>query len=91
MTDRRTVLKYLAGATATSLGPLERFAQALPQGNVRANIVCIIGEGLRSDEFSFEGRKALQTPNMDRLSRGGCTFEMRLSPMRHAFRRARRC
>ena len=51
METRRTVLKYLSGAmaaTACGLDSLEAFAANLQGGSKRPNIVCILGEGLRS-------------------------------------------
>ena len=41
----------------------------------RPNILCIIGEGLRADEFSLTGNTLLHTPNMDRIGREGCCFQ----------------
>jgi arylsulfatase A-like enzyme len=78
METRRTVLKYIAGAagaSACSLNGLTAFAQEVQTGGDKPNIVCIVGEGLRSDEFSLEGNKILHTPNMDRIGREGCTFQ----------------
>jgi len=75
METRRTVLKYLTGAVgACSLDTLETFARQLGPESARPNIVCIVGEGLRWDEFSSAGHKLLNTPNMDRIAREGCTF-----------------
>ena len=78
MQTRRTVLKYLTGATASTtcgLDSLEAFARGLTAaGSKRPNIVCIVGEGLRWDEFSSAGNKLLHTPNMDRIAQEGCTF-----------------
>ncbi|HEY3706575.1 MAG TPA: sulfatase [Terracidiphilus sp.] len=89
METRRSVLKTLAGsigASACGLDSLETFARGLQdasspdQGSLhqssssRPNIVCFVGEGLRWDEFSSAGNKLLQTPNMDRIGREGCTF-----------------
>jgi arylsulfatase A-like enzyme len=76
METRRTVLKYLAGTAgaACSLDTLEAFARGLDAGATRPNIVCIVGEGLRSDELSSTGNKLLHTPNLDRIGREGCTF-----------------
>jgi arylsulfatase A-like enzyme len=77
METRRTVLKYLTGAmgaSACGLDALESFAQGLGAGGKRPNIVCIVGEGLRWDELSSTGNKLVQTPNMDRIGREGCTF-----------------
>jgi arylsulfatase A-like enzyme len=77
METRRTVLKYLTGAlgaSACSLDTLESFARQLNSQSARPNIVCIVGEGLRWDEFSSAGHKLLHTPNMDRIAHEGCTF-----------------
>ena len=77
METRRTVLKYMAGAAgaaACGLDALESFAQGLNSGSRKPNIVCFVGEGLRWDELSLTGNKLIQTPNMDRIGREGCTF-----------------
>ncbi|HEY6466527.1 MAG TPA: sulfatase [Candidatus Acidoferrales bacterium] len=78
MQNRRTILKYIAGAVATSasgLDTLESFAeQAQQPGSDRPNIVCIVGEGLRADESSLAGNKILHTPNIDRIGKEGCVF-----------------
>jgi arylsulfatase A-like enzyme len=77
METRRTVLKYLTGAmgaSACGLDALESFAQTLNPKSKKPNIVCIVGEGLRWDELSSTGNKLVQTPNMDRIGREGCTF-----------------
>ena len=75
--SRRDVLKMGVGA----LGSLSVAGQS--QGSTerpgtgsahRPNFVFFLGEGLRSDEFSFAGNKILQTPNMDRIAREGTTF-----------------
>lgn len=78
METRRRVLKYMAGAigaAASNLNSLEAFARQLPGSSDRPNIVCIVGEGLRSDELSMEGNRILHTPNMDRIGQEGCTFK----------------
>ncbi len=77
METRRTVLKYLTGAmgaTACGFEALESFAQQLNGESRKPNIVCIVGEGLRWDELSSTGNKLIQTPNLDRIGREGCTF-----------------
>jgi arylsulfatase A-like enzyme len=74
---RRTVLKYLTGAVSASacgLDSLETFARQLGGESKKPNIVCIVGEGLRSDEMSSTGNKLVHTPNLDRIGREGCTF-----------------
>jgi len=77
METRRTVVKYLAGAmgaSACGLEALETFARGLDTRSSRPNIVCLVGEGLRWDEFSSAGNALLKTPNMDRIGAEGCTF-----------------
>ena len=77
METRRTVLKYLTGAmgaSACGLDALESFAKQLDGESDRPNIVCILGEGLRSDELSSTGNKLIHTPNLDRVGKDGCTF-----------------
>src|SRR5271168_2376679 len=77
METRRTVLKYIAGAAGASacgLEALEAFARGINDDGKKPNIVCLVGEGLRCDELSSTGNKLIQTPNMDRIGREGCTF-----------------
>jgi arylsulfatase A-like enzyme len=77
METRRTVLRYIAGTVASSscgLDALETFAWDVGTGGKQPNIICLVGEGLRWDEFSSMGNKLLRTPNMDRIARDGCTF-----------------
>jgi arylsulfatase A-like enzyme len=77
LATRRTILKYLTGAMGASvcgLDSLEAFAMQLNGESKKPNIVCIVGEGLRWDELSATGNKLIQTPNLDRIARQGCTF-----------------
>ena len=77
MESRRNVLRYIAGslgASVGSLGTVEAFAGRIESGDKKPNIVCIVGEGLRWDELSSTGNKVIQTPNLDRIGREGCTF-----------------
>ncbi len=77
METRRTVLGHIAGAigsTACGFDTLEAFARDVAGGDKKPNIVCFVGEGLRWDELSSTGNKLIQTPNMDRIAREGCTF-----------------
>lgn len=77
METRRNVLKYIAGAAGASccgFDSLGAFAQGLSETGNRPNIVCFLGEGLRWDELSLTGNKIINTPNMDRIGREGCTF-----------------
>ncbi len=72
-------MKYMAataaGAAVSSLQSIEAFARTASSASERPNIVCIVGEGLRSDEFSIEGNKIIHTPHMDRIGKEGCVFE----------------
>jgi len=77
METRRTVLKYVAGAVGASvcgLDILESFAHTIDKESDLPNIICFVGEGLRWDELSSTGNKLIQTPNLDRIAREGCTF-----------------
>jgi arylsulfatase A-like enzyme len=77
MKTRRTVLKYLTGAlgaSACGLNELDSFAGQFDGDSKKPNIVCVVGEGLRWDELSSTGNKLIQTPNLDRIGREGCTF-----------------
>jgi arylsulfatase A-like enzyme len=77
METRRTILKYIAGAAGASacgLNSLESLAHGINDETKKPNIVCFVGEGLRWDELSSTGNKLIQTPNMDRIGREGCTF-----------------
>lgn len=77
MPTRRRVLQYIAGAASASscsLNGLEALARQSQSGGSKPNIFCVVGEGLRWDEFSMEGNKILHTPNMDRIGEEGCTF-----------------
>ena len=77
MGTRREFIQFLAGTAGTSVcsfGSLASFAQGITAGAHPPNIVCLMGEGLRWDEFSSAGNKLLHTPNMDRIGQEGCTF-----------------
>ena len=70
-------MKYIAGsagAAVCGLEALETFARGVNDASKKPNIVCIVGEGLRWDELSSTGNKLIQTPNLDRIGREGCTF-----------------
>lgn len=65
---RRDTIAGLASALALPCGP------AAAAGNRKPNIIFLLGEGLRYDEFGFMGNKILKTPNMDRIAREGVVF-----------------
>ena len=66
---RREFLKYMAFAMAD-----HKLRWSAPQETEKPNILCIVGEGLRYDEFSSAGNRIIKTPNMDRIQREGCVF-----------------
>lgn len=78
MENRRTVLKYIAGAAgataAVGLDAVEALARQAQRTGEKPNIVCFLGEGLRADESSLAGNKILKTPNIDRIGHEGCVF-----------------
>lgn len=65
---RRDTIAGIASALALASGP------AAAAGNRKPNIIFLLGEGLRYDEFGFMGNKILKTPNMDRIAREGVVF-----------------
>jgi arylsulfatase A-like enzyme len=77
--SRRKVLKLFAGAlgaTAIDLTPLKGLAQeGLHRQGERPNVICFLGEGLRSDELSLAGNKIVRTPCMDRIGKEGFIFK----------------
>jgi arylsulfatase A-like enzyme len=72
--DRRASIKLIGGtaaAVATS-GARRLAAAARPDG--RPNVVLVIVDDLRWDEFGAAGHPYVKTPNIDRLAREGATF-----------------
>ncbi len=67
--SRRNVLAGMLGTLAAS----QVSAKVVGEGK-KPNIVFFLGEGLRSDEFSFTGNPLLKTPNMDRIAKEGAWF-----------------
>ena len=71
--DRRSSLKLMAGAVANmSIGAPVVRAFARPER--RPNIIVIVVDDLRWDEFGAGGHPYLKTPNIDRLAREGASF-----------------
>jgi arylsulfatase A-like enzyme len=52
--------------------PLSSALSATPQ---RPNVVFILADDQRFDELGFAGHPLMQTPNLDRLAKEGCTFQ----------------
>ena len=75
--NRRTFIRQLAvAAGGLTLAPeLTQLAFSQKQPAAKPNILFILGEGVRPDEFSLAGNKILQTPNMDRIGREGVVFK----------------
>jgi len=68
--SRRAVVGGLSAALAAGVGPGAQAKTSKPP-----NIVFILGEGLRHDEFSGSGNRILHTPHMDRIAREGAVFK----------------
>ncbi len=69
---RRAVLLSLT-ITACQSSPSERQAPASDTG-LRPNVIVIVVDDLRWDEFGAAGHPYLETPNIDRLAREGALF-----------------
>jgi arylsulfatase A-like enzyme len=74
MNITRAMLQAVAIAAAIVAVDAGGFAAPPSASPVKPNIVFFLGEGLRSDEFSFAGNNILSTPNMDRIAREGLVF-----------------
>ena len=70
--SRRAVLGGLTTALATAHAVSGQAPK--PDAPKPPNIVFILGEGLRHDEFNGSGNKILHTPHMDRIAREGVRF-----------------
>jgi arylsulfatase A-like enzyme len=71
--NRRTALQTL-GVAALAGAARSRFAVATPAQNIRPNIILVVIDDLRWDEFGAGGHPYLTTPNIDRLAREGALF-----------------
>ena len=71
--DRRAALKALGAIAASSSIESSVLAQGMKP--VRPpNVVLVVVDDLRFDEFGAGGHSYVQTPNIDRLAREGVTF-----------------
>ena len=80
--DRRSSLKLIGGTVATAIaGP--RIAMTAARPDVRPNIILILVDDLRWDEFGAAGHPYLKTPHIDRLARDGasCTQAFHAIPL----------
>jgi arylsulfatase A-like enzyme len=72
--DRRTAIKLLGGAaSAATFSGISLGTVAAARGR-RPNIILVVVDDLRWDEFSAGGHPYLQTPNIDRLQAEGASF-----------------
>lgn len=71
---RRSAIKLLGGAAATLALDAARFSHAAATPERRPNIILVIVDDMRWDEFGAGGHPYLQTPNIDRLQREGASF-----------------
>jgi N-acetylglucosamine-6-sulfatase len=72
--DRRASLKLIGGAAAAAALGTSWLARAAARPDTRPNIILIIIDDLRWDEFGAAGHPYLETPNIDRLAREGASF-----------------
>lgn len=71
--QRRESMRVLGGTIAATLaGP--RLGWPQTRLNPRPNIVCIVVDDLRWDEYGAGGHPYLKTPHVDRLAREGVSF-----------------
>jgi hypothetical protein len=78
-TTRRGVFGALAGAAAATAIPAgaaaaERAFQAVPGSSKRPNMLFILADDLGWGDLSSYGSPLIETPNLDRLARGGVRF-----------------
>ena len=71
--DRRASIKLISGAAAGVALGAARFGRAA-RADTRPNIILVIIDDMRWDEFSAGGHPYLKTPNIDRLAREGASF-----------------
>lgn len=72
--DRRSAIQLLGGAATTLALSASRIGRAAARPERRPNIILVIIDDMRWDEFSAGGHPYLQTPNVDRLAREGASF-----------------
>jgi N-acetylglucosamine-6-sulfatase len=72
--DRRASIKLVgAAAAATALGAA-RNGRGAARPETRPNVLLVIVDDLRSDEFGAGGHPYLKTPSVDRIAREGASF-----------------
>ena len=71
--DRRASIRLIGGAAAGVALGATRLGRAA-RADTRPNIILVIIDDMRWDEFSAGGHPYLKTPNVDRLARQGASF-----------------
>jgi arylsulfatase A-like enzyme len=71
---RRAALGGLLATAVAGTAAARRVGPSRQKKSSPPNIVFILGEGLRADEFGFRGNPLLKTPHMDRIAREGVQF-----------------
>jgi N-acetylglucosamine-6-sulfatase len=72
--DRRASIKLIGGAAAALVLGAPRLARPAARPDTRPNIILIIIDDMRWDEFGAGGHPYLETPYIDRLAREGASF-----------------
>jgi len=74
--DRRQFLKTAgAAAVAATLGPRRAFAaDSASSTGKKPNILMVVADDQRYDTIAALGNSVIQTPNLDRLAKGGFAF-----------------
>jgi N-acetylglucosamine-6-sulfatase len=71
--DRRSAIKLIGGISAAVALGTSRFSRAANPER-RPNIILVIVDDMRWDEYSAAGHAYLKTPNIDRIAREGASF-----------------
>jgi len=72
--DRRSSIKLIGGAVAVAALGGTRLGASAAHPRLRPNIIFVVIDDLRWDEFGAGGHPYLKTPNIDRLAREGASF-----------------
>jgi N-acetylglucosamine-6-sulfatase len=72
--DRRSSMKLIGGTVAAAALGGSRLGASPSRQSLRPNIILIVVDDLRWDEFGAGGHPYLKTPNIDRLAREGASF-----------------
>ena len=73
---RRDFIKTVGASVGTlALDSSPLLAEAPARAERRPNLVFFLGEGVRSDEFSYAGNPLIKTPNFDRIAHEGVSFD----------------